>query len=260
VPAKYRLWFKENCNCAGSKVGCGNMGSERFGQRLAAAKAAKEAHAKAEAEAKAERDAKTKAAKEARASQRPLRLAYWKCLDSIIPGVTQPPTAGLRACEMEVVALERVCGRKVAWATCVALDKGDQEAVDDAVRRANPGRYCPTWRDRGEYGSGGQEAQALFKKYCTTWAVEDAADSARRAAEDEADRARAAAQSVNEAQLACRTLAACPRAPEVGWYVCEREALAAYATACSNIENDAICKVRGQQAPDCEVSPQPLTR
>lgn len=39
VPPKDRLWFKENCICAGV-AGCGKPSSARFGQRLAVAKQA----------------------------------------------------------------------------------------------------------------------------------------------------------------------------------------------------------------------------
>jgi hypothetical protein len=112
IPPKDRLWFKENCTCAGS-AGCGNMGSERYGQRLAVAKAAMDAKAKTDAmwkadeeeflrAARAERDAKAAT----RTAQQPTRLAYWRCVDAIIPGVTPPPPAGQRACEKETAALK----------------------------------------------------------------------------------------------------------------------------------------------------------
>jgi len=121
ISPKDRLWFKENCRCAG-KVGCGNMGSERFGRRFA--------EAKAEADGRAVRAEQDRAANAARA------------------------------------------------------------AKDDADRRAHPDKFCPGWRDRGTYGTGGAEASALFKKYCSKWAVEDAARIAADEARIHADKKR----------------------------------------------------------------------
>jgi hypothetical protein len=51
IPPKDRLWFKENCTCAGL-AGCGNFGSGRFTQRVAAVAAALEAKTKADADAR----------------------------------------------------------------------------------------------------------------------------------------------------------------------------------------------------------------
>jgi len=181
VPPKDRLWFKENCTCAG-KAGCGNISSDRFGQRLAAAKAAREAQEKEAAEAKdakekkaaaakAAREAQQRAAKAASAARKPQRLAYWKCIEAVVPGVTPSPPAGQRACEKETAALEKACGRGVAWSTCIELDKGEMEVLLDIKYRANTNSFCPVWRDRGTYGTGGQEAAQLFEKYCTEWAV-----------------------------------------------------------------------------------------
>src|SRR3954468_6346207 len=47
VPPKDRLWFKENCICAGA-AGCGKLKSKRFSQRLDAATKAAEAKKAAE--------------------------------------------------------------------------------------------------------------------------------------------------------------------------------------------------------------------
>ena len=67
VPPKDRLWFKENCTCAGA-AGCGKPGSKRFSQRLDAAKKALEAKKAAEKAAREEaaRKKKRKEAEEAR--------------------------------------------------------------------------------------------------------------------------------------------------------------------------------------------------
>ena len=67
VPPKDRLWFKENCTCAGA-AGCGKHGSKRLSQRLDAAAKALEAKKDAERAAREEaaRKKKRKAAEEAR--------------------------------------------------------------------------------------------------------------------------------------------------------------------------------------------------
>lgn len=158
VPPKDRLWFKETCVCAG-KAGCGNVGSNRFTQRLAAATAALEAKAKADAEwkakeeeflraARAEEAKKVKAAQASKEARKPQRMAYWRCLDSIIPGVTPSLPAGERPCDKEIVALEKACGKGVPWAKCMALEKGEAEALAAAQVRE---KRAATSRERQIY-------------------------------------------------------------------------------------------------------------
>lgn len=65
MPPKDRLWFKENCICAGS-AGCGNRDSARFKMRLDEAKVAREAQEKKDAEARAAREQKDTEARAAR--------------------------------------------------------------------------------------------------------------------------------------------------------------------------------------------------
>jgi hypothetical protein len=76
VPPRERMWFKDNCTCAG-ELGCGKIGSKRLSARLAAYEAAKE---KKQAEAAATA-ARVGPAREATAG---LRAAFWRCSDSPI--------------------------------------------------------------------------------------------------------------------------------------------------------------------------------
>jgi hypothetical protein len=192
VPPKDRLWFKENCTCAG-KAGCGNMGSERFGHRLDKAKAARDAKAKADAAEKAANAERQRVAKAAQAKK------------------------------------------------------------DDADRRANPGHYCPGWRDQGSYGAKSEEATTLFKKYCDKWAVEEAARIAAYEAERQAEQKRhEEAQKRQEEERQARDLQlrqaaeplraaffGCLKAPNRGPGSCGMEAVALN-DACLKLSTSAL--------------------
>jgi hypothetical protein len=79
VPPKDRLWFKENCICAGA-VGCGKLESKRFSQRLDAAKKAREAAAAA---TKAARTDAARKKKKTEAEEHRLRLSVMELIRTV---------------------------------------------------------------------------------------------------------------------------------------------------------------------------------
>jgi len=127
-----RLWFKENCTCVtGPNIliddthggahdtgrglsACGNPRSKRFKARMSSlVRVTTEENQKLILSIKT-KDQQWKA-------MEPVRDAYWKCSDAVVPGVAPPKGQG-RWCEAEIVALDDACSKTILDATqCRAM-------------------------------------------------------------------------------------------------------------------------------------------
>jgi hypothetical protein len=124
-----RLWFKENCTCVtgpnilfddehgsvgDSEKGittCGNAGSRRFRARVSAViKVTNDGNQKVISTIKT-KDLQWKALE-------PLRDAFWRCSDAVVPGVAPPGRQlGDPWCESETAALGDACSKTLLNAT-----------------------------------------------------------------------------------------------------------------------------------------------